>query len=87
MTKLKEMRMKRGYTQALFALECDVPLRQIKHLEQTGANMAAAQTVRIFARKLHCLMEDLLEDEDFPAQRRGRKPGAKNDDSESPQED
>ena len=78
LSNFQRMRIKRGYSQALMAAEVGVKLRTLQHWERVGLNSAAAETVYKFAKALHCLMEDLLdEDEEAilnrpPVAKRGR---------------
>ena len=61
--KLKEIREKRGMTQAELADKSGVSVRTIQAYERGGRdiNTAAASTVYKLATVLRCAVEDLLE--------------------------
>ena len=61
--KLKEMREKRGYTQAELAERAGLNLGTYRMYEQgvKDINKAAAITVYKLAQVLRCAVEDLLE--------------------------
>lgn len=63
MSNLKEMRTRRGMTQAQLADASGVGLRMIQQYEQrqNDINKAAAVTVYQMAKALHCAVEDILE--------------------------
>jgi len=62
-SNLKEMRTRRGMTQAQLADASGVGLRMIQQYEQrqNDINKAAAVTVYQMAKALHCAVEDILE--------------------------
>ena len=64
MSKLQEMRKKRGLTQVQLADASGVKLRTIQAYEadQRSINKAGAEDVARMARVLHCISEDILED-------------------------
>ena len=63
MTKLKEMRTRRGITQAQLADASGVSIRAVQDYEQgsNDINKAAAITVLKLARAVYCKMEDIME--------------------------
>ena len=63
MTRLKEMRQRRGITQAQLSDASGVNIRAVQDYEQgsNDINKAAAITVLKLARALYCKMEDIME--------------------------
>ena len=65
MSKLKDIRIKRGLTQAQLADQAKINLRTLQSYEATAGrsiNGASAEDVARMARVLHCISEDILED-------------------------
>lgn len=63
MSKLKEMREKRGLTQAALADKSDINVRTLQCYEQgiKDINKAAAISVYKLAQALRCAVEDLID--------------------------
>ena len=63
MTKLKEKRLERGFTQHELSIRSDVKLRTIQEYEQgrKDINKAESLTVYKLSKGLGCRMEELLE--------------------------
>ena len=68
MTKLKEMRTRRGITQAQLADACGLSIRAVQDYEQMhkDINKAAAITVYKLAKALYCRIEDIIEIDTAP---------------------
>lgn len=81
----KRMRIKRGYTQSTLAADTGLSLRAVQYADQHGANGMACGSARKVATVLHCLIEDLLDDEDYTKQRRGKKAANAEDTEDSPE--
>lgn len=84
MTAFKAMRTKRGYSQSVLAADTGLSLRLIQHADQNGASGMACGSARKIAKVLHCLIEDLLDDEEYTTKRRGRSVSRK-DSEDSPE--
>ena len=63
MTRLKYYRSNCGFSQSALSAISGVPLRQIQLFEQRqrDINKAAAETLLMLSKPLHCRIEDLLE--------------------------
>ena len=63
MSKLKNIRTQRGYSQSKLAELSGVNIRMIQHYEQGAKdiNLAQSMTVHKLAQALECNMEELLE--------------------------
>lgn len=63
MSKLKDIRLQRGYSQSKLSEVSEVNLRMIQHYEQgvKDINLAQAITIYKLAQALNCNMEDLLQ--------------------------
>ena len=60
---LKQMRIKRGYSQSELAKEAGIPLKTIQQYEQRqkSINKAGIETIIALSRVLYCRPEDILE--------------------------
>jgi transcriptional regulator with XRE-family HTH domain len=59
-TKLREIRLKKGYTQERLANECDLPPSQISRIE-TGAINTSLSHICLIARILKVRPRDLMD--------------------------
>ena len=74
-TKLKQLRIAKGYSQSELAAVSGVPVRRIQHYEQRvrPINGARLDTLCDLAIALDCKIEDLIESKDIIAKLRMTK--------------
>lgn len=66
-SKLKEIRTRRGMTQAELSARSGVPQPVICEIETGKTADPASSTLYKLARSLRCAMEDLMQEEDNPS--------------------
>lgn len=62
-TKLKRLRLEKGWTQTQLSIQSGVPVQTIRHYEQEECNMLKARMTTVFrlARALSCDLTDLVD--------------------------
>lgn len=66
-TKLKEVRLSKGLTQAQLAKQADINIRVLQHYEQGSKKFDHARIDKILnvCIALQCKMEDVIEDKNY----------------------
>lgn len=66
MSRLKDLREQKGFTQGMVAIKSHVPVRTIQAYEQSYRELskASGKTLYRLANALECSVEDLIKEDD-----------------------